>query len=156
MNTETARSWEVVDFKGQSTEPYSIRRTSDGEVFSVGDYVTNGTKMKGYIEKFEYSFKSDDIFVYTDWSGVGMNLGSLQLANRLPSGHQIGDKVVLSFGSEGSLNNCTVNKVHFSAGKVMYDVEVHGRYEQTSEHPAGIWTTRLYNVDSVFVTKPTI
>lgn len=72
----------------------------------------------------------------------------------LPSQHQIEDEVVLNFGSSGSVINCEVIKVHFSASKVLYDIEVRGTHQQTKDHPAGTWTTRLYNVDSVFVTKP--
>ena len=56
-------------------EPHSILRHFDDELFSIGDFVTNGTKMRGKILSF--SFLNDQVFVETDWSKVGMNLDSL-------------------------------------------------------------------------------
>lgn len=50
-------------------------RHSDNEVFTIGDFVTNGTKMRGKILSF--SFLNDQVFVETDWSKVGMNLDSI-------------------------------------------------------------------------------
>lgn len=202
------RNWEVTAFQGNSSEPKTIKRISDGISFKVGDHVTDGNRMHGHIEKFDYSFQSDSVFVYTDWSKIGFSLDMMQhfeeqgitaklvsfgnylferynvkvtaddgsnvpmylrqvtdadLQNwnvgqmcerTLPSAHQIGDAVILSFGSTGALNDCEVIKVHFSAGKVLYDVQVNGNYEHSKDHPAGTWNTRLYNVDSVFVSKP--
>jgi len=148
------RNWEVIAFVGKSSTPQTIQRNRDEEKFSLGDYVTNGTKMKGVIERFDYSFQNDEVYVYTDWSGVGMNLNSISHAIKLPSAHQIGNPVWLLFGEEGTLKNCEIIKVHFAESKVLYDVEVKGKYYQSDSHPAGEWATRLYNVDAVFVTNP--
>ncbi len=152
-----SHSWEVTEFIGNSSEPKTITRIHDGESFTIGDYVTNGTKMKGCIEKFEYSFKTDQVFVFTDWSGIGMNLNSLQHTMKLPSAHQIGHKVWLRFGDEATLKDCEVIKVHFSESKVLYDVEVSGMYDKAYQKKGEPqkWATRLYNVDSCFVTALT-
>jgi len=205
------RNWEVTAFQGNSSEAKTIRRIHDGKSFSIGDHVTDGNRMHGHIEKFDYSFKSDSVFVYTDWSKVGFSLDGLehfvepditaklvsfgnylfqrygimvhsdegqnvpmyprqvsdadlqnwnvgQIVERsLPSAHQIGEKVVLSFGATGQLTDCEVIKVHFSESKVLYDVEVSGNYDSSYDIEATgdkKWHTRLYNVDSCFVTKP--
>lgn len=74
-----------------------------------------------------------------------------QVQSKLPSAYQIGAKVQVQFGEEGTLKNCEVIKVHFSDYKVLYDIGVSGNFEQTTEHPAGKWYTRLYNVDSAFI-----
>lgn len=156
------RKWEVKEFIGNSTEPKTIKRLWDTQVFSIGDFVTNGTKMRGYIEKFDYSFQGDEVYVYTDWSGVGMNLASIEHKLKLPSLHQVGDQVTLSFGTSGLVNNCQVIKVHFTNSKVLYDVEVIGNFDSEVHYGIvdrkevkenNIWSTRLYNIDSVFVMK---
>lgn len=54
----------------------SLKRDWDEEVFSIDDLVTNGTKMIGNITGFEYL--EGKIYVQHTWSGIGMNLGSLQ------------------------------------------------------------------------------
>lgn len=159
MNT-SVRKWEVLGFIGESSDPETIKRLKDGEIFTIGDYVANGVKMKGYIQKFDYSFRNDEVFVYTTWSGVGMNLDSIQHATKLPSGHQIDDHVWLSFGDEGVLRNCTVSKVHFSNSKVMYDIDISGELDIAYAMKKGKdgerkrWHTRIHNVDSAFVSRP--
>ena len=79
---------------------------------------------------------------------------------KLPSAHQIGDKVKLQFGTSGMVENCEVIKVHFTESKVLYDVEVSGNFDawkevldQAEVKKNDRWSTRLYNVDSAFVTK---
>lgn len=62
---------------------------------------------------------------------------------KLPSQHQINDKVVLNFEEAGIVNNASVIKVHFSDRKVLYDVEI----------KTGDGATRIYNVDSCYVKK---
>ena len=142
------RNWEVLTFVGNSTEPQSIKRLKDNVVFCLGDYVTNGTPMKGGIEKFDYSFKDDEVYVYTDWSGVGMNLASLEHTQKLPCEHQIGHLVTLIFGSY-MVPNCEVIKAHFSNDKVLYDVKVTEGTPSISRTTD--WSTRLYNVEEQFV-----
>lgn len=61
---------------------------------------------------------------------------------KLPSQHQIGDNVWLSLWSARIVSE--VHAVHFYTGKVKYDLTVFGEN--------GL-QTRVYNVDSVFVTK---
>lgn len=60
----------------------------------------------------------------------------------LPSQHQVGDRVWLNFWS------CSVPAgviaVHFYPGKVKYDLEV---------NPKRGNSTRMYNIDSLMVTK---
>lgn len=68
----------------------------------------------------------------------------------LPSAHQIGDRVNVSFGNQGTINNCKVVKVHFTESKVLYDVEL---YFSNEPERLESWSTRLYNIDSSFITK---
>ena len=142
-------NWEIVEFIGNSSTPNVILRKSDNKKFQLGDYVTNGTQMKGHIERFEYGFKNGDIYVYTDWSGVGMNFDSIDQAIKLPSAHQIGHKVNVLFDGNGRLSNCEIIKVHFSESKVMYDLEVPIEAINGKSRDA----TRIYNVDSVFISS---
>ena len=62
----------------------------------------------------------------------------------LPSKHQIDDIVNVNFGKVGLVTGCKIIKVHFTHGKVFYDVSVN----INTSH-----ITRLYNIDSVFVSK---
>lgn len=73
--------------------------------------------------------------------------------NKLPSRFQIGEWV--SINQRGLVvNKAEVIKVHFSNSKVMYDLDVEFIYDKETEN--GIEDemdyTRIYNVDSVFVT----
>lgn len=147
-------NFEVVDFVGNSTEPKSVKRISDNKVFSLGDKVTNGTKMKGKIEKFEFSFKTSEVFIYTDWSGIGMSLESIYKPEDLPSRFQLSDKVTIDFGTCGKIENCIIIKVHFTNSKVLYDVEFYGKTIgeiNINQGKPENFTTRLYNIDSDFV-----
>lgn len=131
-----------------SFQPHSIKRDIDEEIFSIGDTVTNGTKMIGKILSFE--MLNDKVFVNHTWSGIGMNLGSLKKVNQLPAQHQIGDKVKFSINQQDENKelheyNATakVIGVHFYNSKVKYDLEI----PISDEAP-----TRVYNIDSCFVT----
>lgn len=75
-----------------------------------------------------------------------------ELTRLLPSGHQLGDKVKVQFGNEGTLNDCRILQVHFTESKVFYDVEVRGDYDPQYDMDKK-WHTRLYKIDAVFVTK---
>lgn len=146
--------WEVTEFVGNGTTPQTIKRV-DGQLFSIGSRVTNdvyskGKQVNGLIERFEYSFKGDSVFVYTDWSGVGFNLGSLSHvleSNKLPSRFQIGDRVQINFGKGGLLSPCNIIKVHFTESKVLYDVDVLILADDEKSQSS----TRIYNIDSCFV-----
>jgi hypothetical protein len=78
----------------------------------------------------------------------------------LPSHHQIGDSVVVYFGTSGVIKNCKVIKVHFTESKVFYDVEVKWKHaEYADKISAGVdkgreLTDRLYNLDSAVVFSP--
>ncbi len=79
---------------------------------------------------------------------------------KLPSRFQIGDKVKLDFYGSGNVENCKVIKVHFTESKVLYDVDVNGNFDtlkdvidQEEVKLNNSWSTRLYNIDSVFVTN---
>lgn len=66
----------------------------------------------------------------------------------LPSRFQLGYQVRLNFFDAGSINKCEILKVHFSPGKVLYDVGV--TISGNTNY------TRIYNVDSVFVDDPQV
>lgn len=126
-----------------------VKRLRDNEIFNIGDYVSNGTKMKGNITGFEVFVREKDgildCFVTHTWSGVGMGLEDLVKLSekiKLPSAHQFGDEVWLVLWSAKIASQ--VHGVHFYEGKVKYDLTVYGG--------DGL-STRIYNVDSAFVTK---
>lgn len=60
----------------------------------------------------------------------------------LPSAHQMGDEVWLCLWSAKIVSE--IHAIHFYEGKVKYDLIVHGDNGQQ---------TRVYNIDSAFVTK---
>jgi hypothetical protein len=105
MNTISAQeaSFSVISFKNNlsgtkadGVQPYSVKRTSDGEIFSIGDMVTNGVRyhdkrMQGNIKGF--NILDGNLFVEHTWSGVGTYLENLIKVIELPSEHQIDDKV---------------------------------------------------------------
>jgi hypothetical protein len=134
---DTKQTWEVLSYEGNSTSPKTIKRLSDNKIFELGQKVTNGTKMKGKIEKFEFSFKGNEIFVYTDWSGVGMGLESVSHIVPLPSKFQIDDKVLLVFNIDETKVKATVLAVHFYPNQVKYDIEVSSEIKLE---------TRIYNI----------
>lgn len=70
----------------------------------------------------------------------------------LPSGHQIGDVVRVTFLKDNDVKT-SIKKVMFSYSGVFYDLTL--EYScSTPEDPDAIYIMRLYNVDSCFVTKP--
>lgn len=79
---KTPLNFRVISYANDKFQPHSVERlTEDGTkydaTFTCGDYVTNGTKMRGHIERFELSSDLSSLFVFTDWSGVGMDLDSI-------------------------------------------------------------------------------
>lgn len=150
MNTNATKelSFTVISFlprpSGSSVntpdfKPHSVKRHVDGEIFTIGDRVTNGTDMVGAIR--EFGFLNDSLFVTTSWSGVGMNLDSLVKVPVLPSRFQTGDTVSIKF-KKLSVPLAYVIKVHFTHKKVQYDLEI---------NLSGKASTRLYNVDENIV-----
>lgn len=67
------------------------------------------------------------------------------LLNTLPSTHQIGDLVDITFFEAGALTSCRVYHVGFDDDKVFYGIEV-------MTDAANRYVTRLPRVDSAFVT----
>lgn len=77
------------------------------------------------------------------------NWGKPNPNQELPSRFQLGNNVNINFYNAGSLTGGKIIKVHFSPGKVMYDLEILVKLSPAGdEHNM---YTRLYNVDSVFV-----
>jgi uncharacterized Fe-S cluster-containing radical SAM superfamily enzyme len=82
-----------------------------------------------------------------------------QKRKTLPSRFQLGDKVKLNFFAAGEVTRGEVVKIHFTDRKVLYDVEIvistldeaDKPDEQMIDYLPDISTTRLYNIDSVFV-----
>ena len=119
---------------------YQLRRRSDGIVFTVGDRVTNGTKMVGYIKAFHT--EGGETYVSHTWSGVDMSLNSIVKVDKLPCDHQQGDRVTIEQKAM-NIPCAIVKKVHFDqVGHVSYDLEI--------QMQAGVWT-RIYNIDGDFV-----
>jgi hypothetical protein len=154
MNTISAQeaTFSIISFKNNlsgtkadGVQPYSVKRTSDGEIFSIGDTVTNGMwyqgkRMAGNITGF--NILDGTLFVEHTWSGVGMNLDSLYKLIGLPSEHQIDDLVWYRLWSADVSGQ--IKGVHFYPGKVKYDLELFGKDGDT---------TRIYNIDSIYVKK---
>ena len=128
--------------KSDALRPYSVQR-SDGEIFTIGDRVTNGTQMTGNIT--EFGLLNGQIFVTTTWSGVGMNLDSLSKVIKLPSRYQAGDLCKVSYFGQAVFPHCWIHKVHFSNAKVFYDLNVMMSIGGKSQ------SFRLYNVESDFI-----
>lgn len=140
--------FEVLTYLGNSQAIESVMRFSDGKTFSIGDHVTNGTRMHGKITKLEYDLKDNEIFVKTDWSGIGMNLSSLSHVVELPCKFQIGDGVLLRLSEEALVGTeAWVHAVHFYRGHVKYDLVV--QYDKKDPRKE----TRVYNVEEKFLKK---
>ena len=155
METQTSTellNFGILSFANDKFSPYSVERRTDGVffdgIFTIGDYVTNGTQMKGHIERFELSTDLKTLFVYTDWSGVGMNLDSIKKIERLPSKHQVGDVVKFYLVEDSKGVAANIRAVHFYFDKVKYDIEV-----VSEANSGGLNYTRLYNVDSNLIKR---
>jgi|GEM_PF-6505589 len=77
---------------------------------------------------------------------------------RLPSRHQIGDRVKVVLNDSGEITNAEIIKVHFTESKVFYDLVVFFHYAKPADEGQPVeyqedmtGATRLYNVDSCFV-----
>jgi len=137
--------------RNEKGEPTSMVRFSDNSTWKIGDFITNGTKMKGNIEGFELTVSEDSgeivCWVKHTWSKVNMSLEDVQLIDStLPSLFQI--KEVVDFVINDARHTSTVNAVHFTENKVRYDLDVWIKKE------GGNSSTRIYNVDSFFVEHP--
>ncbi len=147
-------SFNVISYADKNFNPHSVERLINRTfdcVFTLGDYVTNGTKMKGRITKFTLSEDLTTLFVYTDWSNVGMELASIYKIMELPSRFQLNDEVSVRFRPDFVINHAKVIKVHFTENKVQYDLEVKINIEGNPNYPSGHTTSRIYNIDSEIV-----
>jgi sRNA-binding regulator protein Hfq len=128
--------------------PTSIKRLRDDTVWSIDDFVTNGTKMKGYIKEFEFYLSEETssltCYVSHTWSGVGMALENLQPAT--PNTPEFYNKQVVSFRLNGTSHNATVRAVHQHENKVRYDLDI------WLEESGGNQSTRIHNVDSDLIS----
>lgn len=149
VKNELLLNFNILSFANDKFSPHSVERlTADryyDETFTIGDFVTNGTQMRGRIVRFElYDLKS--LYVYTDWSNVGMNLESISKIEILPSAFQIGDEVKLQLNPKEIGTTARINAVHYFRNKVKYDLEIYwGALANQS--------TRIYNIDSAHVKK---
>lgn len=147
-------NFEILSFrpnKSGGTEtafrPYSVKRLHDGEIFTLGDLVTNGTQMVGKITGFK--LLEDKVYVSHTWSGIGMGLDSLKKhkIKELPSDIQLNQVVIASFLKGRGL--CTVRGIHFFPDRIKYDLGVwlgDGSVDDPERE------TRIYNVDQEFIS----
>lgn len=138
---------EIVENFPFPVKPHSVKRLSDGEVFTLGDRVSNDL-MKGKITEFRIT--NGTMFVITTWSGIGMDIDSVHKLNTLPSKYQEGDKVRLDYHGT-CFDYGWINKVHFGHNNKVtgYDVEILVQVNGKSHN------FRMYNVDSDFVKDRT-
>lgn len=135
------KDWTIESYLDDKFTPASVKRTVDNVVFSIGDFVTNGTKMKGHIESFDL-FNLEDLFVLTNWSGVGMHISELEHIKDLPSKVQVKESVKVLFKKEHTPMDGIIIGIHFLENKTKFDIEL--KLDDNK-------TTRIYNVDSTFV-----
>ena len=148
-------AYSILEFSKQSFHPQSIRRNDDGEIFSLGDRVSNGLSMCGLITKFWVS--ESDIFVSHSYSGVDMSVSSLQHVAETPSKFQQGDAVCINKTHwvtpvAGpvyekvmiSIPRAVVIKVHMTGKTVSYDLQV---WLNNGD------STRLYNIEEKILEK---
>lgn len=144
-------TFEVLEFNEDKT-PRKVKRFKDQEVFTIGDHVTNGTKMKGIITGFEL-YKGQDsrdltMYVSHTWSNVGMGLEDIYKTEKLPSRFQIGEEVSIK-QEEFYVKRAEIIKVHFANNSVQYDLEI----KIKNFLGQGLVTTRIYNVNELLVGK---
>lgn len=70
----------------------------------------------------------------------------------LPSHYQLGDKVSVRLRPKFVIDTAEVIKVHFSDGKVLYDLDVEFEYDDPDQG-VQIGHTRVYNIDSAFLSE---
>lgn len=151
----TGEILETVDYKVVATNPstgeiQSIRRKWDNSKFTIGDRVSNGGPMCGKITKITTDQavnnpNGTDATIWTDYSGVGMNLGSIDHVPELPSRFQHGDAVRVNLPGF-LIDNAVVTKVHFANSKVFYDLEIWWKIDGI-----GDCSTRVHNVSELII-----
>lgn len=73
----------------------------------------------------------------------------------LTPGDEIGSMVTVNFGSAGAIGCCTVIRVHFTESKVCYDLQVNMSFTHETAFGEKSYEahTRIYNIDSAFISK---
>ena len=128
---------------------------------------TYGQYYKSY-EEFKEHIESGDVTIPFSYLFQLMDDFNKETLLELPSAHKIGDEVKLAFGEAGGLNNAEIINIKFTPGKVLYDIELlvltqdltpeEKEKEKCKNNPnIGFPTrnfyTRIFNIDSAFVTK---
>jgi len=130
--------------------PTKVKCLIKDTTWGIGDYVTNGTKMKGKITGFEFfvneSSSNISCFVTHTWSGICMALENLQIVIPIPSMFQVGDECAIKFESI-KVPKATIQAVHFYVDKVKYDLEIAISTDLMLK-------TRIYNVDALICQLP--
>lgn len=121
---------------------HSVKRNEDGQIFTVGDRVTNGTEMIGDITSFQ--LLEGHLYVNHTWSGVGMGLDDLTKIQKLPSRYQEEDAVSVRLKAI-QIHYAKVSKVHFNGKKITYDLAIPiGASTNNSEE---LKWKRIHNID---------
>lgn len=167
-STITETSHFRIQSRLEDKTPHTVIRLRDNQTFCIDDLVSNNTAMKGKITGFHITVSEDngELIMWIDhtWSKVGMALEDIERLTVLPCRHQFGDRVLVFFVSDQDLitidqdletgklyneNNSkfkaiigNIHAVHFLPRKVKYDVDL------TFTEGA---STRIYNIDSIFV-----
>ena len=159
-------SFNILSVKDKQFSPHSIERLINKEhdaTFTIGDSVTNEHGMRGKITHFELSDDLKDLYIYTDFSGIGMHYAMAERVKELPCEFQLFDQVYLNlkqfdyvyFGKgtgkmvKASLK-ANVIGVHFFSNKVKYDLSVLLFPKDGAEKEI---STRLYNIDENHLNK---
>lgn len=162
VNPSTIKSFEIIANEFSPKEITQVKRTRDGAIFTIGDYVTNGTQMRGNITEFEFLVSEETseltVFVAHTWSGIGMNLESIFKINE-NSEFAFNDNVTVAFlidyipaegfeSKKGKLAKiqAKITGVHHFKNKIKYDLELNLSGEEK---------TRIYMIDSIYVHKYT-
>lgn len=124
----------------------SIQRKPDGTVFQIGERVSNGGPMCGKIIKITTDQAVNnpdgtDATIWTDYSGVGMNLASVSHVPTLPCRFQYGQAVAVNLPGF-FIKHAVVIKAHFPHNGVQYDLQIWWKIPGE-----GDCSTRIYNVD---------
>lgn len=136
------KTWNIISWCGNSMSLESVQRTKDNKIFKLDDFVTNGSEMRGLIQKFEHDLRSDNIYVYTDWSNIGMLLDECYHLEKLPSRFQIGQYVSIK-NEQFNIKKAKIIKINFTGNKVTYDLLI--CFDDKT-------TTKIFNVDSYYVS----
>lgn len=128
--------------------PCSVKCLKKNRIWNIGDFVTNGTKMKGRISGFDFFIAEDTseilCFVSHNWSKVGMALEELEhVSDQLPTQFQI--REVVDFVINETRHTATVTGVFINDSRIKYDLDL------WIEKEGGNSSTRIHGVDAELV-----